>query len=93
MMPWGAIIAELYEVPFVKLSDKTIADTLLPIVPYRLASSQYIMPFKQENGQLHIACNNPHAFELLNSLSNKTGLDIIPHYATKKELKKSFESI
>lgn len=87
----GKIIAEVYEVPFVYLKDKAVSDELLAMVPYSVASHQFVLPFEKGVGTLSVAMNNPHDYELINFLENKTGLDVIPHYATKKDLQASLK--
>lgn len=87
----GALIAELYEVPFISLKDKPVNDELLAMVPYSVASHQFVLPFEKRDGQLLLALNNPHDYELINFLENKTDLKVIPHYATKKDLKASLK--
>ncbi len=82
----GEVIAEMYGVPYAKLSDHTINETLLPIVPYKLASHQHIMPFDQEGNKISIALNDPRNIEIINFLENKTGLKIEPFYATQKDI-------
>lgn len=88
----GAVIAEIYNVPFVKLSEKTIAEPLLRMVPYALASNQFIVPFQHTGSGLKIAINNPEDWELISSLGKKTGLEIETYYATKKEIKASLKA-
>lgn len=87
----GNLIADLYEVPFVSLKDKPVNDELLAIVPYSVASHQFVLPFEQKDGQLFVALNNPHDYELINFLENKTDLNVVPHYATKKDLQASLK--
>ncbi|MFA5855426.1 MAG: GspE/PulE family protein [Candidatus Gracilibacteria bacterium] len=87
----GQVLAQVYQVPFVKLSDKTIPEALLPVVPYRLAQYQNLVPFEQKDGELHVAFNNPKNYELINFLENKTGLSIVPYYATKSDLSKALK--
>lgn len=82
----GALIAEFYEVPFVRLGGKTIPDALLRIIPYTLASHQYVIPFDQNTNKISIAFSNPRNYELRNFLEKKTGLDVEVYYATKKDL-------
>lgn len=83
----GEIIAGLYNVPFVKLSETTIAEPLLRMVPYTLAANQHVIPFQHMGSKLKIAMNNPENWELISSLGKKTGLEIEPNYATKKDIK------
>ncbi|MFA7686169.1 MAG: ATPase, T2SS/T4P/T4SS family [Candidatus Gracilibacteria bacterium] len=88
----GAIIAEIYNVPFVKLSEKIIAEPLLRMVPYTLASNQHVVPFQNTGSTLRIAINNPENWELISSLEKKTGLVMEKYYATKKDIKLSLKA-
>jgi len=88
----GAVIAEIYDVPFVKLSDKIIAEPLLKMIPYALASNQYVIPFQHTGSSLKVAINNPKNYELISSLEKKTGLEIEVNYSTKKEIKTSLKA-
>ncbi|MFA6024585.1 MAG: GspE/PulE family protein [Candidatus Gracilibacteria bacterium] len=87
----GKVIAEIYEVPFISLKDKPVSDDLLLMVPYLVASHQFVLPFERKEGELLVAFNNPHDYELINFLENKTGLKVLPHYATKKDLQASLK--
>ncbi len=82
----GTVIAELYGVPFVQLRDMTIKETTLNVVPFTLASHQFVIPFKQEADQLHVAMLDPQSDELVNFLEKKTGMKIVPYFATQKDL-------
>ena len=88
----GTVMAELYQVPFVNLKDKTISEELLPMVPYSVASHQFVLPFEQTPEGLHVAFNNPHNYELINFIENKTDLKVIPYYATRKDLQASLKT-
>lgn len=87
----GPLVAELYGVPFVKLSDKNIPESLLPVVPYRLASYQNLIPFEQLDHTMRVAFNNPKSYELINFLENKTGFKIEPYYAAKADIQKALK--
>ncbi|MBT4917266.1 type II/IV secretion system protein [Candidatus Peregrinibacteria bacterium] len=88
----GAVIAEMYESPFVKVSDKVIPEPLLHVVPYALASHQLVIPFEKNAMELKVATNDPQNFELLGALEKKTGLTISAHYATEKDIKASLKA-
>lgn len=85
------IIADLYGVPLVNIAEKIIPEHLLPLVPYRLASYQYLIPFEQTDNEMHVAMNNPQNHELINFLENKTGLNIKVFYSTKEDIKKALK--
>lgn len=83
----GAVIAELSEVPFAKVSDKIISEELLRVVSYPLASTQFIIAFEKVGDELHVAMNNVKNYEIINFLERKTGLTIKPYYSTKRDIK------
>lgn len=87
----GAVIAELYETPFISLKDKAIPDDVLETIPYSVASHQLVIPFEKKDQELHIAIANPHDYELINFLENKTSLHVVPYYATPKDLQASLK--
>lgn len=87
----GKIVAELYKVPFVQMKDKNVSEHVLRLVPYTLASHQYLLPFEQEGQELKVALNDPENYELINFLEKKTGLKVIPYYATKKDIQYSLK--
>lgn len=88
----GEFMAELYEVPFVKLGDKTIPESLLRVVPFTLASHQNVLPFEQKVNELDVATSDPHNYELITFLEKKTGLNVKPHYVTPKDLKAALKA-
>ncbi|MDD3862006.1 MAG: GspE/PulE family protein, partial [Candidatus Gracilibacteria bacterium] len=88
----GTIIAEMYAVPFVKVSDKMIAEPLLRMIPYPLAANQHVVPFQSTGSILKIAINNPENWELISALEKKTGLVMEKYYATKKDIKLSLKA-
>ncbi|MBI2463624.1 type II/IV secretion system protein [Candidatus Peregrinibacteria bacterium] len=88
----GTVIAELYQVPFVKLKDKTIPAPLLRAIPHTMAARQYILPFEKTADEIHLAINNPRNYELLNFIEKKTGLKVKAYYATKKDIKSSLKA-
>lgn len=88
----GETIAELYKVPFVKLMDKSISEAMLRIIPYTLASHQHVVPFETNGSELKVAINDPANFELLSFIEKKTGMSVLPHYATKKDIKTALKA-
>ncbi|MFA4891139.1 MAG: GspE/PulE family protein [Candidatus Gracilibacteria bacterium] len=87
----GKIIADILQVPFVKLAETNITESLLRVLPYAVAAHQNVLPYKQEADQLLVAMYDPTNKEILNFLEQKTGLAIVPHFATKKDIKASLK--
>lgn len=87
----GNVLAELYDIPFVRVGEKNIPESVLRVVPYPLASKQLIIPFEQIGNTLKVAINDPHNFELINFIEKKSGMEVEPHYSTKKDIKLSLK--
>lgn len=83
----GKIVAENYNLEFIKISEINIPENILKIIPYNLAQHQYIIPFQQENKTLKVAICHPSNEELVSFIEKKTGLNIEPYYSTKKDIK------
>ena len=87
----GEILAELYGVEYVKLSDQSISESLLGIVPFQLASHQHVIPFAKEGDTLKVAFADPSNAELISALAKKTNLQIKPYLATQRDIKASLK--
>ncbi|MBI4232094.1 type II/IV secretion system protein, partial [Candidatus Peregrinibacteria bacterium] len=88
----GKLIAKLYNVPFMLIGERPIPKTLLRIIPYTLASHQYIIPFEQEGSKLKVALNNPRNFEIINFIEKKTSLSVESYFATKSDIKNALKA-
>lgn len=88
----GVVLADLYGNPFIKVSEKMIPESVLRVVPYQLASRQLMIPFEQSGNKLKVAVNDPHNYELISFLEKKTGMEVEPYYATKKDIKQSLKA-
>ncbi|MDP2625212.1 MAG: GspE/PulE family protein [Candidatus Peregrinibacteria bacterium] len=88
----GKLLAEVYEVPFVKLTDRNIPDSLLRVVPYTMASHQYLIAFERTADGINLALSNPDNYELINLLGKKIGLKVNPFYATPKDIKSALKA-
>ncbi len=87
----GKLVAELLNVPFIRLAETNITESLLRIVPYTVAAHQFVLPFNQQADQLHVALYDPQNHELINFLEQKTGFKIVPYFATQKDIKASLK--
>ena len=87
----GKVVAGILKVPFVKLAEANIVETLLRVIPYTVASHQHVLPFKQEGDNLFVAMYDPSNKEIINFIEQKTGFKVIPHFATKKDIKASLK--
>ncbi|MFQ6083756.1 MAG: GspE/PulE family protein [Candidatus Aminicenantia bacterium] len=100
----GRVIAEELGYNFVNLREETIPEEIIKIVPELVAKMQQVIVFDKTKEGLKVAMANPGNFEMIDWLGRKTGEEIIPYYATskdirgalkyyRKELKKAFEEI
>jgi type IV pilus assembly protein PilB len=100
----GQLIAEYLQVPYINIGNKVIPLEVLSLIPDNLAKSYRIIPFKQADGSLYVAMEDPKDLEALEVVRRKTGLKVIPHYITapdfrrafsqyKRNIKKEFEKI
>jgi len=80
------LIAEHYKVPYVKLSNKTVPDDILHLIPEEAATSLRILPVAKEAGVLHLAMEDPSDLEAREFVKRKTGLRIKIFYTSPPDL-------
>ena len=99
----GMLIADYYKIPFVTLSKLSIPDDIARIVPERVARKQKIVAFARDETGVKLAMADPSNKELTEMVSRKTGMNVVPYFATerdiydvlrvyKKDLQKTFDS-
>ncbi len=99
----GMLIADYYKIPFVTLSKLSIPDDVARIVPERVARKQKIVAFARDETGVKLAMADPSNKELTEMVSRKTGMNVVPYFATerdiydvlrvyKKDLQKTFDS-
>ena len=97
------LIADYYKIPFVTLSKLSIPDDIARIVPERVARKQKIVAFARDETGVKLAMADPSNKELTEMVSRKTGMNVVPYFATerdiydvlrvyKKDLQKTFDS-
>lgn len=86
----GILIADYLKIPFVVLSKTSIPEQVFRIVPERMARKHRIIPFSQDQSGIKVAMADPKDTSLLSILTKKTGLPIIPHLATEKDIYNTF---
>lgn len=99
----GMLVADYYKIPFVTLSKLSIPDDVARIVPERVARKQKIVAFSRDDSGVKLAMADPSNKEVIDIVSRKTGLKVIPYFATerdiydvlriyKKDLQKAFDT-
>ena len=100
----GQLIAEHFGVPFAPIRGRVIPSKILSLIPEKLARAYRIIPFDLKGNRLHLAMEDPKDFETLEFAKRKTGLRIVPYFATesdvnralgqyKRNIKKQFKKI
>lgn len=82
----GKTIADLINKPFVRLSEESIDENLLKIIPETVAKTQAIIVFGKDKNSLKVATSNPNDEEMIQFISQKTGLGVKVYYATRQDL-------
>lgn len=79
-------LAEQLQMPFVKLSERTIPKDVVEKIPAKLVNHYNLVPLEQHNGSLRVAVVDPLNIHMLDDLRFLLKLDIEPVVSTKKEI-------
>lgn len=82
----GELIAQNFNVPFVKLKEEVINDEILRIIPEIVAKKQLAIAFAKDEKGIKVATNNPQNLDFIVGLQKKTGEKIFPYYATRQDV-------
>ncbi len=86
----GIMISDYLKIPFVVLAKISIPTEVYKIIPERLARKQKVVCFGQDERGLKVAMTNPKNQLVLDSIAKKTGLKLITHMATERDLVGTF---
>lgn len=82
----GQMIANSIGFPFVILAKTAIADDLFHITPEKVARRLKIIAFGKSDAQVKLAMNDPNDTKSIEMFSKKTNCQIVPYYATEKDI-------
>lgn len=82
----GRIIADAQQLPFIRLSEQTIPDEVLILIPEVVARRQRAIAFRDDKKGLALAMADPGNLEFANFLERKTGLHVTRYYATDRDI-------
>lgn len=85
----GEMISEYLKVPYAKISRTNISEDVLSLIPEKMARNYRMIPFEKKDGKLSIALENPEDFEALEFARRQARLQIVPYFATSKEITKA----
>jgi type IV pilus assembly protein PilB len=100
----GNLIATHLKVPFVTLAKLTIPEEVTRIIPEKMARKYKVIPFARDEGGIKVGMIDPSNMLIQEMISKKTGQNVIPYYATerdvynklwvyRKDLQKTFDAL
>ncbi len=79
-------IAKTFGVEAINLNKEKIPKDVLLIIPEPLVKKHKVIAFAKTDTELHIAMVDPNDLEIIEGLKKKTGLIIVPYYASEKSI-------
>lgn len=79
-------VANSIKVPYIDLSSIKIPDTILHIIPEKLAVNEKIIAFKEDSLGLHIALFDPNKKDIIDLLKKKVEQSVIIYIASKTNI-------
>lgn len=80
------MLAEASGLRFMDLSNKSIGDDVLSIIPRDVAESNKAIAFAMKEGRLEVAMVDPENLQAIDFLSRKTGYQIEPYLADPEQI-------
>ncbi len=81
------VIAEKMRVPYAKLFEPEIPETITRLIKADIAKKYVVIPVKKEAGRVVVAMSDPLDMEAIDELRFITGLNIAPALALDSEIK------
>lgn len=82
----GKLIADIFSVPFIQLSQVKIEDRVREIIPEEVAVKNSAITFALDERTLKLATTEPNDHELPRFLEQKTGKEVLVYYATPQDI-------
>ena len=82
----GSMIAGRLRVPFIVLSQITIPDDVIHIIPPHVARKQKAIAFERRADGVKVALSDPGNRMILEFVAKKTGQPVIAYYATDRDI-------
>jgi type IV pilus assembly protein PilB len=87
----GILIANYLKYPFIYLAKTAIPENIFAIIPERIARKFKVVAFAKTSGGMMLAMVDPTNRELLEMITKKTGLRVIPYYATGRDIENTLQ--
>lgn len=82
----GMLLSDYLKVPFVSLSKLSVPEDVFHIIPEKMARKQKIIPFEITSQGVKLAMADPTNKEVQDMIIKKTGVPVIPHLATERDI-------
>ena len=81
------VVANFLHIPYIDLSQVTIPEEILKIVPQVVAKKQKLIVFSKDKDGLHLAMANPHDLLAKQFVEKKTGIPVVAYIASSQDIK------
>lgn len=85
----GRLVADFLKFPFIVVAEQNIPADVLQIVPEVFATKKNLVAFSLDTAGLSVAMADPNDLETRDFLEKKSGLPLLVHYATPRDIKNS----
>lgn len=82
----GRLMADALHLPFIVLSQQSISDDVLRLIPEIVAKKHRLIAFALDQKGVHVAMADPGDLEIRNFIEKKTGVPVIAYFATERDL-------
>jgi type IV pilus assembly protein PilB len=79
-------IAEYHNLQFVDLTDRTIPQSVIEMVPESVARENYVLPLEAEGGTLKVITSNPTDYDTIQKLNFILNKEITPVLAAREQI-------
>ncbi|MFH1207735.1 MAG: GspE/PulE family protein [Patescibacteria group bacterium] len=82
----GQVIADIFGVPYMNLSQKQINDDVLRLIPEIVAKHQHVIAFDRGPAGIKLGMSDPDNEEIIQYIVKKTGEKVVPYYSTPRDI-------
>lgn len=89
-VPLTETFAEFYNIPFISIDSTGVSPEAITMLPEGVARRYQMLPFtiNKKDNTLSVAMGDPLDLSAIDFASQKTGMRILPHFATQSELER-----
>ena len=79
-------VSDMLSIPYINLSEVSIPEEILKIIPEVMAKKQHVIAFKKDTNGLHVAMSDPSNIQTSNFIEKKAGIPVIVYLATVRDI-------